>query len=621
MKSNQIKSCSVPQKKIKLESFNRYYFEKDSFLEVIEHEQPDITQISYDYFLRKKPIQDDVFGGFESESDKKHLPEPNGFRLLSVNYLEDREIIRESLKKKTDTPTYYRDEESIKKFYFDINSTIEKHYNEWTIWVNDDHSKIKLSFFEAVKKRLTQCRFFKKPNDKTPFKTPSIIIHPETGNFYISSNKTVRCNSLLRLYGVTHRLNKEYMYSYDHIRQLGVGFFDDRMYYNEVKNLILEKNPEFEPKNFYFKSNPLFGLITEFFFYKKGIELNEKNLHYYFKFFPGTKTKRQKYFNMDEEILKKNGLNHKNKYLRRLVSSGTVDIDKLKWFVTFFGDDYAKFLNSIKNKNFFISKFKESDLTSYNRESRWYMPDNFTSSYGHLMTKKTKENVIKIIDTLDDKIDGTYFCSDLIDHLRMLVSLKEVFPDIEFNAQSYNGFKLEHTEFSTKQSLITKRFITNYQYGDKTLKVIEEPLLTVSEDQKQYTFYPYILKTENDYIEEGLSMRHCVGGYTYKKTSIIVSIRNLDGSKRVTCEYNISDGRVIQERYVKNQPPPEEFKDALAMMYIKVMELAKLGTLNWVKQETIPNVVNGVDIQKLREDANKRWVDRHNVEEDGLVPF
>lgn len=529
------------------------------------------------------------------------LTHPTEYRLLNVRNPDDKAVIVPEMTVLNETLLFH-DEENIKKYYPDVNCAVEKHYNEWTIWVNEKHDKIKLTTFSKNKKRDVLNMWFVKGRSDIN-KVPSITIHPETGNIYTSGfENTIRCNNLSKIFSAVYRMKRDYKYSKSIRENLSEEDLSDNKYVQTLRELLMEKNPEFKPLEGFFNGNPLFGLIVNFFFYKKNIEMNEINLFYYFKHYPGTKRKRQKYFNMEEELLKKHGLNPKNKFLKKLVLSGRVDMNKLKWFVVFFGDNYAKFLNSITDKSFFYTTIVESDLVGHsNRNHGWNIDEQFMTQYGSLITKLHKENIIKIVNSITEKDYTSNFSGDLCDHIRMMSDLKIIFPNLEFRSQTYKNFKLEHSDYSLKQKLLRKKFITSYVYSENTISKIEAPITTATDDESLQTFYPYILKTENDYLEEGNRMKHCVGGYTYRENSIIISVRNEDDTKRVTCEYHISDGKLIQERYVHNAMPPEEFIDALALLYVKVTEMAKLGTLNWIKKETVPNVVNGVVINDLIE--------------------
>jgi len=77
---------------------------------------------------------------------------------------------------------------------------------------------------------------------------------------------------------------------------------------------------------------------------------------------------------------------------------------------------------------------------------------------------------------------------------------------------------------------------------------IEKPLtieLSADGETITETFYPYILKREDDYSEEGKFMHHCVATYSDKDKSIIISDRTKDGRDRFTCEFTSQTGHMV----------------------------------------------------------------------------
>ena len=108
------------------------------------------------------------------------------------------------------------------------------------------------------------------------------------------------------------------------------------------------------------------------------------------------------------------------------------------------------------------------------------------------------------------------------------------------------------------------------------------------------TFEPYLLKTSEDYIEEGLYMHHCVAGYIKSSyRSIIISLRC--GGDRVTCEFDIKSKKCQQARYFTNDPVPEYFEKALTALKDRIsripFQVAPIDT------RKIPYVVNGVEVK------------------------
>jgi hypothetical protein len=118
------------------------------------------------------------------------------------------------------------------------------------------------------------------------------------------------------------------------------------------------------------------------------------------------------------------------------------------------------------------------------------------------------------------------------------------------------------------------------------------------EDNKfgNITFYPFILKREEDYSEEGSFMHHCVASYSDKDRSIIVSIRTQDKSDRVTCEFDCQTGSLIQSKHFCNGQPPEDIAMAVVELTKKTKGYARLGLLNSISRQKVPIKINGIEV-------------------------
>ena len=74
----------------------------------------------------------------------------------------------------------------------------------------------------------------------------------------------------------------------------------------------------------------------------------------------------------------------------------------------------------------------------------------------------------------------------------------------------------EHTEFSRINQSIKKGYEIEYFFNEETINKVEEPILLDTGD----FLYPFILKKESEYIEEGRHMHHCVASYATTGRSI-----------------------------------------------------------------------------------------------------
>jgi hypothetical protein len=191
----------------------------------------------------------------------------------------------------------------------------------------------------------------------------------------------------------------------------------------------------------------------------------------------------------------------------------------------------------------------------------------------------------------------------------MIRKIRKYIPDTFMKARNMKEFHDEHRELSKIMSGIKKGWVIEYQYDEKTISDIEEPIECLYDDKTLHTLYPYILKREEEYMEEGTFMHHCVASYADKDKSMIVSLRNKDGSDRVTVEYEIQNGKPIQKRHFCNQVPPDTFNDGLMLLDDKIRLHAKWGTLNWRDKKKVRVKINGVEINP--EDVGPRQPEFH----------
>jgi hypothetical protein len=186
----------------------------------------------------------------------------------------------------------------------------------------------------------------------------------------------------------------------------------------------------------------------------------------------------------------------------------------------------------------------------------------------------------------------------------MINKIRVYDPLLHMKATNEKEFIEEHTELSKLVTAIKKGWVIEYQFNKKMLDEIEKPIKSycicenVPHEKDFVLLYPKVLKREEEYIEEGNFMHHCVATYADQERSIIISLRNEDGSDRITCEYKIQDGKLVQSRHFCNGSVPEHFKDALEVLSDKVLIHARWGTLNWLEKKKVPVQINGIEIKK-----------------------
>jgi hypothetical protein len=293
-----------------------------------------------------------------------------------------------------------------------------------------------------------------------------------------------------------------------------------------------------------------------------------------------------------------------------------IDLKSLIRLCYLFGDQYQKYVGSI-GFNMFGVMSTINDLPS----SSLRMMESTCNDYknhGYDINDIEKENLLKVLtsEPKNGSIINENFIGLIVDHFRMLNRIREYDPNIRMKANNITKFHTEHNELSKIISAIKKGWVIQYFYPEETIRQIQQPIecefkseiwkydgnvskeleLFDSMSEGYVTIYPHILTREEEYIEEGKFMHHCVASYAETDTSIIVSLRTEDKQDRVTCEFKISDGRLIQSKHFSNAQPPKYFEDAIDGVSDLIRIHARFGTLNWLKKDRVPVMINGVEI-------------------------
>ena len=317
-----------------------------------------------------------------------------------------------------------------------------------------------------------------------------------------------------------------------------------------------------------------------------------------------------------EKYLKKNGrkllasvldmLGIKTKITVKIIHlNPEIEIEGLVRFCQLLGPEYSKYIGNLNDEIIMASNRKNSTNFGYDYINKNLLCDK-KWEIDYQLNNIERENIIKI---LNSAVNHDYrgnsinlksaFSGDTFrlfeDHFKMINKIRPYDPDFFMRARSINEFNEEHRELSKMISAIKKGWVLEYQYDDETIKVVEEEISTVFEDKLQ-TLYPHILKREEEYVEEGSFMHHCVATYADKDKSMIISLRDQHGSNRVTCEFDIQTGKCLQQRYVCNAAPPDNFKDALILLEERISKRARWGLLNWKGKEKVPVLINGKPI-------------------------
>jgi hypothetical protein len=310
----------------------------------------------------------------------------------------------------------------------------------------------------------------------------------------------------------------------------------------------------------------------------------------------------------------------KSKITNKLIHQfPNLDLFALARLCYIFGEDHTKYVASIDPKQFEKSKIDRDFLFGQSREQ--FVKEYKGRYVNYEIYNTEKENIVRIINSTPsiEVMVSHKFLNDLEDHLGMIKRLRNYIP-ISLTSRTYKDFLNEHTELTKLISQIKKGWSIQYVFNQDMVDSIETPIdLKIKLDEEEtgeITFYPYILKRDEDYNEEGDFMHHCVATYSDKQKSIIVSIRTKDGKDRVTCEFHCQDGKLIQARHFCNKQPPADMMLAVEQLSIKTKKFARLGILHSIEMKKVPIIINGIEVDK-----NFGGLNQHRFLFENVPPF
>ncbi len=500
----------------------------------------------------------------------------------------------------------------IRRHYGRPFSHIELYILERQIKIEND--KLIIRLYSNIKTRGVNCIHFKKSYSVT-----SISFNLTNGNFTItkisksgkSSTKQFRKNSFNELYNVlvnsgiiNYRipLSNKKSELYKECEKI----FDNKIFIEKLRE-NLDVKYEITPNHEIHKV--IFTDYTKYFIKLKKVKVPNGEYTYWLKnFYPTEKYLKKNDRKLIASILDMIDLKSKIT-IKILHEYSNIDLVNFKWLCEFFGDEYQKYISNI-NPRIFEDDNKKNKVDGNNK---FHIFNRFNRPvHRYTLSVNDKENLIKIINSTNykhDDIISSRFVSLIDDHFSMMEKLKDYVPEIQMKAKNYDDFIIEHNQFSKMVSLIKKGWVNEYKFTNKLISEIEKPIevklnlgtkenpIWSSDVGEVKYLYPYILKRDDDYEEEGKFMHHCVGTYSDKEKSIIISIRTENASNRVTCEYDIQSGRCIQQRHFCNGEPPKEFEYVLEVVKEIVKRHSNYGTLNWTERNRVPVKINGIEIK------------------------
>jgi hypothetical protein len=548
-------------------------------------------------------------------------------------------IIKYASKRKSDGGLgvfYTTKDRHIKKYYNEPFSDLLVVVLERSIIRKGDKLTIKSNKY--IKHKDFNCKYFRTTSYST-----SVTFDMIKGDFLIIStnflgkkkNKPIfRKNSFNYLMNFIKSPDGPFKFLKNHIsknnklhKELN-NVFDDREF-SEVLSTVFNRMIAFPTDGTFFR-DLFYDEIMRWFINTKKIKTPNEYKDLILRYYPTEKYLKKNDRKLIASIL--DVFQIKSKITIKLLHERpNIDLRSLIKLCYLFGNQYQKYIGSISVDMFGVMS-TINDLPSSSLKMMEMMRNDYKNS-GYDINDTEKENLLKVLTSEPERGNSVNenFISLIMDHFRMLNRIREYDPSIRMKANSRIKFHTEHNELSKTISAIKKGWVIQYFYPEETVRQIQLPIksfksIDIVEGVKgmdmneNITITPYVLTREEEYIEEGKFMHHCVASYAETDTSMIVSLRTQDEQDRVTCEFKINDGRLVQARHFSNGVPPKQFEHAIDTISDLIRIHARFGTLNWLKKDKVPIKINGFEIP-LEKREPRRLIDILDLNDAEPLPF
>jgi hypothetical protein len=531
---------------------------------------------------------------------------------------------------------YTTKDRHIKKYYNEPFSDILVIILERSIIRRGDKVTIKSNKY--TKHRGFNCKYF-----KTNSFTTSVTFDMVKGDFLIigttftgkkKSKPIFRKNSFNHLMNFIRSTDGPFKFLRNHMSKNNglykelYNVFDDK-HFNEALYLVFKRMISFPTDGSLFREY-FYDEVMRWFINTKKIKTPNEYKDLILKYYPTEKYLKKNDRKLVASIL--DVFQIKSKITIKLLHERpNIDLRSLLRLCYLFGDQYQKYIGSISVDMFgvmsTINDLPSSSLKMMERTCSDY------KNHGYDINDIEKENLLKVLTSEPERGNtvNENFIGLVVDHFRMLNRIREYDPNIRMKANSRIKFHNEHNELSKIISAIKKGWVIQYFYPEETIRQIQQPIKVFKPidlepnlkgtDMDEYiVITPFVLTREEEYIEEGKFMHHCVASYAETDTSMIVSLRTEDEQDRVTCEFKINDGRLVQARHFSNGAPPKQFEFVIESLTDLVRIHARFGTLNWLKKDKVPIKINGIEIPPEKREP-RRLIDILDLHDAEPLPF
>jgi hypothetical protein len=522
------------------------------------------------------------------------------------------------------TPEWYETsrEKHIKRHYYNPFAEIQV----FTIdrWIKREGNVIKIKFFRQEKSRNVGVKYFRKVTSSV-----TVTFDMVKGNFLVVTYEGHKKKKTKRFFKNSFTSLERALPSILAVREYGIskashlwdelqGSFDNEMFATKMMGVLGIESFRYEAKA---RHDEQAKTLVDRWMYKfidlKKIKMPNDGMHLLKYMYPTEKYLKKNDRKLVAALLDRYGI--LSKFTIKLVHlNSSVDISAVYQLHQLFGENGNKYFGNL-NPNFFTSNGSRSPFDPINFSIARIEEINPFMNFD--IKDFEKKNMVAILNDATDMSQSKYssptnMINELIDHLRMMEKLRQFYPDLRLRVTKHKTFVDEHSRLAALEREIKKGYSTKRIFEKHIIEAIEKDIEIVHYDGKiklgafqelgafipnRKVYKPVLLKTSEEYAEEGAIMHHCVAGYIEHSRSIIVSLRC--GDERVTCEFETSSKKCLQARYYQNQNPPEHFQKPLEILKDQIKRIPfSVGPRESVQ---VPLKINGVevDIKKLRQGA------------------
>ena len=511
-------------------------------------------------------------------------------------------------------------DKQIKRHYNNPFSTIEIHKMER--WIKREGDKVTIKRYNLTKTRKLNSKYFRKSSNST-----TITFDTVKGNFLIviyESNKKKKkkafySNSFTSLEQALPSVFKVSQYSLSKGSKHYPAFieeFDDQEFKDSFCDILMGTGRVYGigydsfVKDFIQYWMPKFAEL-------KGIKLPNDGLKLLKHYYPTQRYLKKNDMKLVAALLDRLGIlskvtvkilhNHPNMELRQLLK-----------LCHLLGKNYPKYLGNVNDEFFRRTKSGPFEGPPHMNIKHLLMEND--TQFRFNLSKRERENLVHIMNDVAGIHNSPAYgvIDQFYDHFVMRDKLRAYYPELSLNVKKWETFTVEHSRYSAMERNIKKGYSTHLIFEKHIIEAIEEPIeyvvldepplmyLPDPKDQKayekqynnypvtatKYVFLPKLLKTSEDYADEGSYMHHCVAGYIDYSNSIIVSLRC--GTDRVTCEYNTKDRKCVQGRYFSNKSAPDYYDKALKELEGRIRRIPM--SIKPSDKRLVPLLINGKPI-------------------------